>query len=311
MLVRALLLCAAAVDGLAAKKGSAVKGGTSKPAGGGFGAPSDKKPVALTAAQLLNRADKRYDELEAKYALHDTLVFRDYVVTVRVPADDTTALASQLRDWVPVACLGVADARESKTAVPIAIATYRREIVEIAKMRLGGAAANAVTSSPAIEFAYEPIEAWHTRVLETVRVGSSAKKDALGVSAKTLRLSDDQVDDIAAVKDAYKVAMRRAHPDSREVAAEGETAPTLSEVKAAYEKLSDALAKQSSAAGAYTSIGGKARDFGTVRNAKREADIEAAVVALQTDYVTMFLARNVQKAAAAQRESAAALAEAL
>ncbi|KAJ1449734.1 hypothetical protein M885DRAFT_80818 [Pelagophyceae sp. CCMP2097] len=123
----------------------------------------------------------------------------------------------------------------------------------------------------------------------------------------------------------------------------GETAPTLSEVKAAYEKLSDALAKQSSAAGAYTSIGGKARDFGTVRNAKREADIEAAVVALQcvgggarrfavwgllpspfylvrrlvdarfprTDYVTMFLARNVQKAAAAQRESAAALAEAL
>ncbi|KAJ1449731.1 hypothetical protein M885DRAFT_80793 [Pelagophyceae sp. CCMP2097] len=115
MLVRALLLCAAAVDGLAAKKGSAVKGGTSKPAGGGFGAPSDKKPVALTAAQLLNRADKRYDELEAKYALHDTLVFRDYVVTVRVPADDTTALASQLRDWVPVACLGEAASWKRKS----------------------------------------------------------------------------------------------------------------------------------------------------------------------------------------------------
>lgn len=283
LLLGVLVTTSSALSPASSKKSASP----SKKKAGGFGATKKSK---VSAAVLLERSEKRYDELEKKFqGVDDDLYFRDFIIALRCP-DRASLLGNQLIDWVPLANLGVATRLPSDQAIPRAVFRLKKEILEAARGSLTGA--KQLTAAN-LEFSYEPLPDFEKRVLDSVEKTSS-ERDQDVQAARTLLECDETVDDL---KVAYRKACRKAHPDSS-TQAEDDAAATIGELKAAYDLLSSR--KQLST---YEAIGGlKQTAFkgpflpDSASTKGEEDDIMAAVVRLDNDLVSPFLYRNVKRA---------------
>jgi len=261
---------------------------TKKPLAGGFGkAQAQQKQPDVSASALLEKSERKYDALEAQYDGSDGLVFREFVVAVRCQASCSMAVRKQLSDWVPVCVLGAATEIAASDALPVCVFRHRREVVEATRQVLSGPAAKQVVSA-ALDFSYESLDAWQSRILDSVEATTASKRDAITEARKILGVDIDA--DAQTIKKMYRVAFKEAHPDAAKSTDVIET--TVDDLRLARDLLLGAMAGS-----AYETIG-KASDFvGPLDFSKAksfESPIDAAVQRLEPDLLSPFLYRNVQ-----------------
>mmetsp|Transcript_14062 Transcript_14062/g.21222 ORF Transcript_14062/g.21222 Transcript_14062/m.21222 type:complete len:304 (+) Transcript_14062:50-961(+) len=256
----------------------------------GFGKKnvSSPKQPKISAALLLERSENRYIELEKKYNDHENIIWREFIIAAR--SDEVT----QLSDWVPYCCAGVATNLDANEAMPFFIRDCRRELLESLREILGGSARKQILSA-SLQWSYEPLDDWNTRVFETLQTSSSHRINEIQNAAKLLGV--DHQAELSEIKAAFRSHAKRAHPDSS-VHSYDETIPSLSELKSAHDLLAD---QSASSDYSYDSLGGSGKNkfssfsgpLALHNNASSPPlDFEAAISRLDPDLIKPFLFRN-------------------
>jgi hypothetical protein len=256
-----------------------------KKKGNGNGASSSQSSPFDVKASLL-RLEKKYDDLtlaDARGLKKDDRDLDDIVTTEYIIVARSSASASSVPDWVPVAQLLVArtwDQMQSSAsdgardpAVQAAVSVYCREICHVASQ--GSRVFQSIPRNQ-LEYGVEPVEQFYKHVYDVLVKGKNddASNDQVMTKKEArhfLGFDGEDIDlDRSDIKKRYRTKSFELHPD-RFVGVETEDDKSQEEardnalieyarVKVAYETLTSGVRKSGSSF--YESLGGRARtDF--------------------------------------------------
>ena len=304
--------------GMATKTKSRSKGKNKKKGSGG------PKQAPFDAAASLLRMESIYDKIckeafkqeESESDSFDSIT-TEYVVTARSLSANAPA---GLSDWVPVSQIVlVRPISEDERGSEHAKETIRAAVSELCRESYFAATLSApiFRRIPAndVEYAAEPLDAFHRYVYDDVIEGKSSTgtsggkgEEAMGkAEARKVLNLDEGVTDARDIKSAYRKKTFALHPDRfvGVVRTDEETiqsAKDFANVKIAYEVLSSGVRDTSSSASWYESLGGKQRMefFGPIEllpisAAKKTLEgtgCRSAIVGLDPDLAMAFVARN-------------------
>mmetsp|Transcript_16900 Transcript_16900/g.48556 ORF Transcript_16900/g.48556 Transcript_16900/m.48556 type:complete len:361 (+) Transcript_16900:86-1168(+) len=299
-------------------KGKKNKGKNKK----GSGSP---KQAPFDAAASLLRMESIYDKIckdafkqeESENDSFDSIT-TEYVVTARSLSSSAPA---GLSDWVPVSQIVLVrpiseDERGSehaKETIRAAVSEYCRESYFAATL-----SAPIFRRIPAndVQYAAEPLDAFHRYVYDDVIEGKSATGTSGGKGEEAMSKAearkvldlDEGATDAKDIKSAYRKKTFSLHPDrfvgvERTEEEKIQTAKDFSNVKIAYEVLSSGVRDASSGGKSwYESLGGKQRmeflgpiDLLPISAAKKTLEgigCRSAIVGLDPDLAMAFVARN-------------------
>ena len=304
--------------GMATKTKSRSKGKNKKKGSGG------PKQAPFDAAASLLRMESIYDKMckeafkqeESESDSFDSIT-TEYVVTARSLSANAPA---GLSDWVPVSQIVlVRPISEDERGSEHAKETIRAAVSELCRESYFAATLSApiFRRIPAndVEYAAEPLDAFHRYVYDDVIEGKSSTgtsggkgEEAMGkAEARKVLNLDEGVTDARDIKSAYRKKTFALHPDrfvgvvrtDEEII---QSATDFANVKIAYEVLSSGVRDTSSSASWYESLGGKQRMefFGpiellSISAAKKTLEgigCRSAIVGLDPDLAMAFVARN-------------------
>ena len=303
--------------GMATKTKSRSKGKNKKRSGGPKQAPFDAAASLLRMESIYDKICKEAFKQEESESDSFDSITTEYVVTARSLSANAPA---GLSDWVPVSQIVlVRPISEDERGSEHAKETIRAAVSELCRESYFAATLSApiFRRIPAndVEYAAEPLDAFHRYVYDDVIEGKSSTGTSGGKGEEAMSKAearkvldlDEGVTDARDIKSAYRKKTFALHPDRfvGVVRTDEETiqsAKDFANVKIAYEVLSSGVRDTSSGGSWYESLGGKQRmeflgpiELLSISAAKKTLEgigCRSAIVGLDPDLAMAFVARN-------------------